>query len=74
MGTYVNVTGSSSSGRPPPTGIRHGDDHQSQHPYRTSANGSKSGYVLSKGSKVTLLATPTTAGGIRGTISKPPAG
>ena len=30
---------------------------------RKTANGSKTGYVLSKGSTVTLLATPTTAGG-----------
>jgi peptidoglycan hydrolase-like protein with peptidoglycan-binding domain len=63
MGTYVNVTGSSSSGTTTTTGIGTVTITKSNTRIRTSPNGSKSGYVLSKGSKVTLLATPTTAGG-----------
>ncbi|MCE5343410.1 MAG: peptidoglycan-binding protein [Eubacteriales bacterium] len=61
MGTYVRVTGTSTDTTT--TGIGTVTITAANTRVRTSPNGSKSGYVLSKGSKVTLLAAPTTAGG-----------
>lgn len=64
MGTYVSVTGSSSSSSSTTeTSLGTVTVTLSNTRIRTTANGAKSGYVLSKGSTATLLATPTTAGG-----------
>ncbi len=61
MGTYVTVTGTSTGTTT--TGIGTVTITLANTRVRTSPNGAKTGYVLSKGSKVTLLAAPTTAGG-----------
>ncbi|MDD3213832.1 MAG: peptidoglycan-binding domain-containing protein [Eubacteriales bacterium] len=64
MGTYVSASGSSgSSGSSTSTGLGTVTITKANTRVRTSANGSKSGYVLAKGTTTTLLATPTTAGG-----------
>lgn len=62
MGTYVTVSGSSSSSSST-TAIGTVTITMANTRIRKTANGSKTGYVLSKGSTVDLLATPTTAGG-----------
>jgi peptidoglycan hydrolase-like protein with peptidoglycan-binding domain len=60
MGTYVSASGSSTS---PTTGLGTVTITLKNTRVRSSANGSKTGYVLAKGTTATLLATPTTAGG-----------
>ncbi len=60
MGTYVSASGSSTS---PTTGLGTVTITKANTRVRSTANGSKTGYVLAKGSTAILLATPTTAGG-----------
>ena len=61
MGTYTSASGSSSGSTT--TSLGTVTITKTNTRLRSSANGSKTGYVLAKGSTGSLLATPTTAGG-----------
>lgn len=62
MGTYVSASGSSSSGSSTSTGIGT-VTATSNVVVRKTAGGSRTGYLLSKGSTATLLSTPVISGG-----------
>jgi len=64
MGTYVTADGSSGGGSGGSgTSLGTVTITMANTRVRKTANGAKSGYVLAKGSTVTLLASPTTSGG-----------
>ena len=69
MGTYVSTTASSGSGTVE-ANLGTVTITVKNTRVRKTANGSKSGYVLAKGTTATLLATPTTTGGFTWYLSE----
>lgn len=63
VGTYLTVNGSSGGGTTPETSLGTVTITMKNTRIRKTANGAKTGYILSKGSTATLLASPTTTGG-----------
>ena len=63
MGTYLTVSGSTGGGSSTDTSLGTVTITMKNTRIRKTANGSKTGYVLSKGSTASLLASPTTTGG-----------